>query len=91
MKKVQTPSYWKEEKYQPLVETVTVYGNKVLIPKNFLGSWEMLLKEKEAIEIEKPENLDGSTFLKTALENFITRRGKSAKDFGEVLLEIYQE
>ena len=37
---VQTPSYWKEEKYQPLVEVETAYGNKVKIPERYLPLWK---------------------------------------------------
>ena len=43
---VKTPSYWNEEKYQPLVETTTLYGNKVKVPKRFLDTWEYLEKSK---------------------------------------------
>ena len=85
MKKIQTPSYWKEEKYQPLVETVTVYGNKVLIPKNFLNFWEFQRK------ISKQANQPPQEYLIQMLNDFMTTRGRLAEDLGKVLLEIYQE
>lgn len=38
---VQTPEYWKEERFQPLIEETTALGNKVLIPQKFLDGWKM--------------------------------------------------
>lgn len=37
---IKTPSYWKEEKYQPMVEAETAYGNRVEIPQNLQDIWE---------------------------------------------------
>ena len=35
---VKTPEYWKE--YE-LIEEMTAYGNKVMIPKSYKCGWEM--------------------------------------------------
>ena len=43
-KVIQTPEYWNEAYYQPLVEAETLYGNKVMIPKRFTALWERMHK-----------------------------------------------
>ncbi len=41
---VKTPPYWKEEKYQPLIEVKTVYKNKVKIPSVMKDNWDFLMQ-----------------------------------------------
>ena len=38
-KEVKTPEYWNEERFQPLVETETMYGTKVMVPENLMPAW----------------------------------------------------
>ena len=40
---IQTPKYWKKERFQPLTEVETMYGNKVQIPKSLKDTWEYYL------------------------------------------------
>ena len=56
---VQTPSYWQEEKYQPLVEAITAYGNKVLIPEKLTVCWEIEQERKKYLDRDKPAVKDG--------------------------------
>ena len=56
---VKTPTYWQEEKYQPLVEVKTAYGNKVKIPESLVQCWELEITLKEALEQEPQEAKDG--------------------------------
>ena len=56
---VKTPKYWQEEKYQPLVEVETAYGNKVKIPEKLKISYEMAKNRKEHIEKNQPDFLPG--------------------------------
>ncbi len=41
MKMIKTPKYWEMERYQPLVEVKTMYGNTVQIPRCFEGTWKV--------------------------------------------------
>lgn len=50
---VQTPEYWKEEKFQPLIEETTAYGNKVKIPQSLKSTWEMWGQNKKKIDVER--------------------------------------
>lgn|GEM_PF-3700444 len=47
--KIWTPEYWKEEKYQPLVEVKTAFGTPVQIPKNLLHTWRACEMMKDGI------------------------------------------
>ena len=47
--KVQTPKYWENPEFQPLVEAETAFGHKVKIPKNLLNIWEMRERQKPYI------------------------------------------
>ena len=37
---IKTPEYWKEERFQPLVEAETINGHKVMIPECLMSAWE---------------------------------------------------
>ena len=37
---IRIPEYWQEEEFQPLVETETVYGKRVIIPRRCLAWWK---------------------------------------------------
>ena len=82
---VKTPSYWKEEQYQPLIEETTYYGNPVLIPKRLHLSWkfrkDIMLRMGEQYGQEKAVGY---------VENHIPR-GKIARDMSRVFLEKYEE
>lgn len=81
---VQTPSYWKEEKYQPLVEVETAYGNKVKIPERCLIDWEAFQDHPEiAIKAFKQALKDG------LYEG--DKRRKFGVDLRKVFIESYQE
>lgn len=43
---IKVPSYWQEEKYQPMIEAETAYGNKVKIPQILLENWEEIARLK---------------------------------------------
>ena len=86
---VQTPSYWAEERYQPLIEVETAYGNKVKIPKDFVSCWEMWLRNKEeTIEIFAREKARGWGRKETPNPR---RRAIIARDYQKVFIEDYHE
>ena len=60
MKKViETPEYWKKERYLPLIEVETAYGNKVMIPEKFINGWQTAKLVKEDMEKHGLDPLDG--------------------------------
>ena len=81
---IQTPSYWEEDWYQPLVEVTTIYGNPVKIPERWRSTWEFY---EEMIAQGRCTREGYAAGLKQGIE----MRGYNAADFGRVLLEIYQE
>lgn len=81
---VKTPSYWKEEKYQPLIEVSTLYGNKVKVPERFLDTWEYLEKAKHRRK-QMIEQLTADGFRQMPSSN------KLKKDLQLVFYEIYEE
>ena len=81
---VKTPSYWNVGKYQPLVETTTLYGNKVKVPKRFLDTWEYLEKSKHRRK-QALEYLTADGFRQLPSSN------KLKKDLQLVFYEIYEE
>ena len=83
---VQTPSYWQEEKYQPLVEVTTVYGNKVLIPQLYVENWELYQATKELM-IEDWQRGRALGYL-APTDN---PRKKWAVDLKRTFLEVYEE
>lgn len=82
---VEIPSYWKEEKYQPLVERRTLYGNKVMVPKRLLVTWDFWDRMQEQIMIALKSNPTG--FL-TPNEDYRQRDGSNII---RVYCEAYQE
>lgn len=83
---VQTPSYWKEEKYQPLVEVETVNGHTVQIPKLYESLWEMHSRQREyLVEMWTRASRDGF------LQETSRSRGQWALDLMKTFLEVYEE
>ncbi len=83
---VKTPSYWQEEKYQPLVPVKTAYGHTVQIPKLYEENWESYLRTKDMIiKMWLPEKADG------CLKETSNPRQKWGVDLRRVFLEIYKE
>lgn len=78
---IKTPSYWQEEKYQPLVEAETAYGNKVEIPQNLQDIWNktVSLKGKYPKDVEQAK---AAGFFKRTLHNRVNQ---------DVLLVYYEE
>lgn len=91
MKKVEIPSYWKEEEYQPLVETQTFYGNKIMVPQKFHEACEVNLKGLKSADKARPNGQTGLEIMKENMQDVIENRGKKAADLAKVLLEIYHE
>lgn len=83
---VQTPSYWQEEQYQPLVEATTAYGNKVQIPTLYARNWEHYQAQKEML-MEDWQQGKALGFLKPT-DN---PRKKWAVDLMRTFLEVYEE
>ena len=83
---IATPSYWQEERFQPLVEVQTAYGNKVKIPENCLPLWEMLSKynKEKAAQYYEQVIADGSFDSRKPIRN------KTAHDLIKVFVEKYQ-
>ena len=65
---IKTPSYWQEEKYQPLVEAETAYGNKVEIPQNLQDVWEMVASLKGRFP-KDVEHAKAEGFFKRTIHN----------------------
>ena len=81
---VQTPSYWQEEEYQPLIEVETAYGNKVKIPERCLIDWNAFHDNKErAIKAFEQATVDG------LYEG--DKRRKFGVDLRKVFIESYHE
>ena len=78
---IKTPIYWQEEKYKPMVEVETAYGNKVKIPKNLQNIWEMVasLKGKYPKDVEQAKSVG---FFKRTIHNRLKR---------DVMLVYYEE
>ena len=78
---IKTPSYWQEEKYQPLVEAETAYGNKVEIPQNLQNVWEQIasLKGRYPKDVEQAK---AAGFFKRTTHNRAKR---------DILLVYYEE
>ena len=83
---VQTPSYWKDERYQPLIEVKTINGNTVRIPKLFEYHWEMHSNQREYL-VEMWQN----ACKEGALQETTYSRGKWAVDLIKTFLEVYKE
>ena len=74
-KVVKTPEYWKEELFQPQVETTTHYGTKVKVPENLMPAWRSLQRYgKKMLEESSIEDLVPVTWKKTpTYRNILTR------------------
>ena len=86
-KEIKTPEYWKEERFQPLVEAKTINGNKVMIPKIMMTSWkswEHLGKEWLQIPEVKEK-------LERGCQNPESERRKIGYDLGRLFFEIGPE
>ncbi len=89
-KVVKTPKYWQEEKYQPLVEVKTIYGNTVKIPERSKDSWDFLMKHCEE-KILRQGRQDGLKTIKASLDSATIMRSRECEDFYKVFAENYQE
>ena len=87
---VKTPDYWKEEKYQPLVEVKTIYRNTVKIPERSKDFWDFQIKGFEEI-ISKLGKQAGLKIIKEMLDPEIIMRGLECEDLYKVMLENYQK
>ena len=78
---VKTPSYWQEEKYQPMVEAETAYGNKVEIPQNLQAIWNRTasLKGKYPKDVEQAK-----------AAGFFKRKTRNRANW-DILLVYYEE
>ena len=81
---VQTPGYWQEEKYQPLVEVETAYGNKVKIPESLLDTLKIWKHRKEEI-LRNIEQAKAEGFFKKTIHN------QNKQDLKRVYFEQFQE
>ena len=81
---VKTPSYWQEDKYQPLVEAQTAYGNKVLIPQSLTDTWAMWESRREEI-LGRLEQVIADGWFDKSLRN------PKYQDLKRVYFEQYQE
>ena len=57
---VKTPKEWQEERFQPLVEATTFYGNKVMIPQGYQCAWEMAELEVKFLMSKGKDPLEGT-------------------------------
>ena len=87
---VKTPSYWNEERFQPLVEVKTIYGNTVKIPERLKDSWDFHMKCFEEIMSEQGKQI-GLKTIKEMLDSATTMRSRVCEDFYKVMFENYQE
>ena len=89
-KEVNTPSYWEEEKYQPLTEVETIFGNPIEIPKPLKDSWDFQLNMWKGI-ISRQGMKDGLQTIREMVKYEISQRCKECGDFSLTMLEEYQE
>ena len=82
---IQTPKYWENKEFQPLVEAETAFGHKVKIPKNLLDIWEMRERQKPYIlpDLERAK-ADGW------FAPVLTRRKMVQQDIKRVYYEQYK-
>jgi len=90
MKTVKTPQYWQEERYQPLIEVNTIYGNTVRIPNCFKDSWDILTQMSKNI-ISGQGRPAGLKTIKELMGSENQMTSKKREDFCKVFLESYQE
>ena len=78
---IKTPSYWKEEKYQPMAKAETAYGNIVEIPQNLQDVWGQIasLKGRYPKDVEQAKAVG---FFKRTIHNRVKR---------DTLLVYYEE
>ena len=86
---VNTPGYWKEEKFQPLVEVKTIYGNSVKIPERLKPLWDFHMKIDKEIISEQGKQAGLKTIMESA-DTATTMRSKECEDFYKVMYENYQ-
>lgn len=80
---IKTPKYWEKDRYQPLVETETAYGNKVKIPKCFMNGWKTAKLTFEHCTSRGVNPLDGLEILEETQP--------MSYDLERVFYEIYQD
>ena len=79
-KTINYPKHWEGERYQPLVEAETIYGNMVKIPKRFLNCWQTA---KMIYGEMKKRGLDHLDFLKSIHD-------PRSQSVVEVCFEVYK-
>ena len=89
-KKVETPAYWEEGKYQPLIEVKTMFGNTVKIPERFKDSWEFLTLSYEKV-ISEQGRANGLKAIKESVVSSTLQRSRDCEDFYKVFAESYQK
>ena len=89
-KEIKTPAYWREERFQPLIEVETIYGNKVEIPRRFKDSWDMMMDMSERI-ISKQGRADGLRTIEEIMKTEPPMPGRERVDFCKVFIENYRE
>ena len=87
---VNTPKYWEEEKYQPLIEVETIYGNTVKIPERFKDSWEFLMQSCAKV-ISEQGKANGLKAITESLDSSTLARSRDCEDFYKVFAESYQK
>ena len=90
MKTIATPSYWNEEKYKPLIEVKTIFGNTVKIPECFKDSWDFLIKSYKSV-ISAQGQANGLKIIQESLDSAPLMRSKECEDFYKVFAENYQK
>ena len=83
---VQTPTYWQEEEYQPLVEAKTAYGHTVQIPKLFEENWKIYTHQRETMLMYWQQGRHRGYLIETS-----NPRHKWAVDLQRTFLEVYKE
>ena len=90
MKTVKTPEYWKEARYQPLVEVTTLSGSKIKIPERLKDSWDFLMNNYKGL-ISRQGIANGLKTIRESLDTATIKRSKECEDFYKVFAENYQE
>ena len=83
-KTIKTPEYWKEERFQPLVEMETMYGTKVMVPENLMPAWQdYLMHHKDLLRLMPIEERIARGWVTPKSE-----RSKIGTDLRRVFFEI---
>ena len=89
-KEIKTPEYWKEQRFQPLVEVKSITGSTVKIPSRSKEFWEFLMKNYEKVILEQGK-VNGLKIIRESLDTATIMRSRECEDFCRVFAENYQE